>query len=100
MILYLLKTTACLFLFWAFYQLALEKEKMPVFNRFYLLGSFVLSLLFPFFILDLDSVAVNRGAQLVEAFNSQMLPIIQKTENWKSLLHPARKASWKRLITG
>lgn len=83
MILYLLKTTTCLFLCWAFYRLVLEKEKMSVFNRFYLLGSLVLSLLFPFFVLNLDSVAVNRGVQLVEAFNNQMLPIVQMTENWK-----------------
>jgi len=80
--LYILKTTACLFLFWAFYQLILEKEKMSLFNRFYLLGSFVLSLLIPFITIDLDSVATNSGAQLVESFNNRVAPIAQITENW------------------
>lgn len=84
MILYILKTTACLFLFWAFYQLVLEKEKMPLFNRFYLLGSFVLSLFVPFITIDLVSVATNNGAQLVEAFTNQVKPIAQITESWHS----------------
>ncbi len=80
--LYILKTTACLFIFWAFYQLVLEKEKMALFNRFYLLGSFLLSLLIPFITIDLDSVATNNGAQLVEFLNHQMTPIAQMSVSW------------------
>lgn len=45
--LYLLKSSACLFGFWAFYRLLLENSSMHHFKRFYLLGSLVASLVIP-----------------------------------------------------
>ena len=47
MILYLFKTILCSALFLLVYFLFLEKEKMYRFNRFYLLGSILLSLVIP-----------------------------------------------------
>ncbi len=47
MILYLLKFTLCSATLLLFYKLVLEREKLLRFNRFYLLGSLVLSLVLP-----------------------------------------------------
>lgn len=47
MILYLLKMSLCSAVLLLFYRLFLEKEKMLGFNRFYLLGSLVVSLVLP-----------------------------------------------------
>lgn len=47
MVLYLLKFSACLLIFLAFYKLALEKENMHMFKRFYLLGALVLAIIIP-----------------------------------------------------
>jgi len=44
---YLLKFTACLFIFWVLYIWLLEGQKMHLFKRFYLLGSFVAALIIP-----------------------------------------------------
>lgn len=49
MIPYFIKSTICLLLLLAFYQLFLEKEKMHQFNRYYLLGSVLFSFLVPFY---------------------------------------------------
>ena len=48
MIDFLIKSTICLSVFLGFYHLVLEREKMHQFNRFYLLGSIVISLVIPF----------------------------------------------------
>lgn len=47
MILYILKTSICTALFLGIYYLLLEKEKMPLFNRAYLLLSILLSFTIP-----------------------------------------------------
>jgi bla regulator protein blaR1 len=44
---YLLKSTLCLAIFYAFYKLILEKESMHMVKRFYLLGGMLLSFLIP-----------------------------------------------------
>ena len=47
MLVYILKSVACLAIFFAFYKLFLEKENMHRFKRFYLLGALLSSLLIP-----------------------------------------------------
>ncbi|MBK7099423.1 MAG: M56 family metallopeptidase [Sphingobacteriales bacterium] len=47
MIIYFLKTIACSAVFYALYHFIFQKEKMLVFNRFYLLGSLYLSFFIP-----------------------------------------------------
>lgn len=44
---YVLKTILCGAIFYAFYSLVLSREKILVFNRFYLLGSLLVSFLIP-----------------------------------------------------
>ncbi len=48
MVVYLLKSNACLLVFLLFYKLFLEKENMHVFKRFYLLGTIIVSFCIPF----------------------------------------------------
>ncbi len=47
MLVYLLKSSACLAIFLMFYQLLLEKERMHVFKRYYLLVSMIVALIIP-----------------------------------------------------
>ncbi len=47
MIVYLIKSTTCLAIFFLFYKLFLEKENMHIFKRFYLLGILVASFCIP-----------------------------------------------------
>ena len=47
MLVYLLKSTACMAIFLLFYKLLLEKEQMHIFKRFYLLTSILASFLIP-----------------------------------------------------
>ena len=47
MIIYLLKVTLCSACFLGFYRVLLEREKLLRFNRFYLLGSLLLSIVLP-----------------------------------------------------
>ncbi|MBM1105668.1 M56 family metallopeptidase [Aurantibacter crassamenti] len=47
MLIYIVKSAACLALLLLFYKIFLEKENMHVFKRFYLIGSLVLSLAIP-----------------------------------------------------
>src|SRR5680860_1690467 len=47
MVVFLLKSSACLTVFLMFYKLFLEKERMHTFKRFYLLAALVFSLLIP-----------------------------------------------------
>jgi len=70
MIDYLLKSASCLALLLLFYHLVLEKEKMHIFNRFYLLGSVIFSLLVPFATLTVASAT---------AFTEAVKPILYTT---------------------
>ena len=47
MLIYILKSAACLAILLVFYKLFLEKENMHVFKRFYLLGSLLFALIVP-----------------------------------------------------
>ncbi|PQB08091.1 hypothetical protein BST83_13780 [Polaribacter filamentus] len=64
MIPYFLKSATCLALLLVFYHFILEKEKMHTFNRFYLLGSLLFSLLAPLYIIYIDVASlIIRTAQ-------------------------------------
>jgi|GEM_PF-289416 len=56
MIIYILKSAACLALLLCFYHLVLEREKMHKFNRFYLLGSVLFSFLAPAFVIYIEAI--------------------------------------------
>ncbi|MEM7372970.1 MAG: M56 family metallopeptidase [Bacteroidota bacterium] len=66
MIIYLLKSILCLGLLLAFYFLFLEREKMHRFNRFYLLGGVMFSLLIPLYTIPLDAQPQDMVEQRVQ----------------------------------
>lgn len=66
MILYLIKVIICSGLFYLFYLLLLEREKMPVFNRFYLLVSLLFSYCIPLikFTVQLPAITATTDKNL------------------------------------
>lgn len=60
MTLYLLKSGILLLVFYAVYKLWLENEKMFRFNRIYLLGSLVFSLVIPLQLISITSGFSNK----------------------------------------
>lgn len=58
MIIYLIKVILCSGIFFLFYKLLLEKEKMHVFNRFYLLLSPVVSFVIPLITIHSKAIAL------------------------------------------
>lgn len=59
MIHFFLKSTICIFIFFIFYKLFLEKQKIHQFNRFYLLGMLLMSLIIPNIELSIESPLAN-----------------------------------------
>ncbi|MEM6863808.1 MAG: M56 family metallopeptidase [Bacteroidota bacterium] len=92
MILYLLKSTACLTLFFLFYKGLLESAQMHRFKRFYLLGSLVVSFIIPK-LTFVQYVEVSRIAPVqktplsIEPVSS--IPVPEETiTDWDSLNVP------------
>jgi hypothetical protein len=86
MIDFLIKSSISLFVLLAVYHLVLEKEKMHVFNRFYLLFSLIFSFVIPFITIEVmeelsKPIAKNNTIQIMEgtailAPETNYLPII------------------------
>ncbi|MFK7813302.1 MAG: M56 family metallopeptidase, partial [Maribacter sp.] len=74
MLLYLIKSGACMAIFLLFYKLLLENENMHVFKRFYLLGALVASLVIP------NLVFVEYVEQVVVE-EATTTPVIQSYTN-------------------
>ena len=84
MITYLIKFTVCGTLILLFYRAALEREKMLVFNRFFLLSGLLLSFLIPFIVLPfhLGNDFVRESAPLLSNVpvteTSEAIPTVEK----------------------
>lgn len=86
MVFYFLKSTACLLLFWGFYKLLLEREKMFVFNRFFLLSSLVLSFVIPLITIEIIGEPINDlPMQMVEFVTDNPTESIENTYDWQFL---------------
>ena len=59
MILYIIKSTIILIVFFCFYKFFLEKENMHIFKRFYLLSSVILSLIIPLNKIEVSKQVIN-----------------------------------------
>lgn len=70
MMIYLIKAILCSGIFLALYLCVLEKEKMHRFNRFYLLGSLLISFLIP--LIEVETQSVPLPTQIIE--NLSVLP--------------------------
>ncbi len=62
MVIFIIKSAVCLVAFFAFYKLLLEQEKMFVFNRFYLLGSLILSMIIPLITIEFQGEVISTAA--------------------------------------
>lgn len=82
MIDFIITSSVCLTLFLAAYHLLLEKEKMHTFNRFYLLGSILISLLIPFLSFEIIKeipVEASETVMVEELIPSQAVFVEEET---------------------
>ena len=90
MIDFLIKSTICLFIFLGFYHLVLEREKMHQFNRFYLLGSIIISLVIPFVtfeIIEIIPVTQSTELQIIDTIpSSSNETIIEEKINYLPII--------------
>jgi hypothetical protein len=94
MITYLVKSGLCLAILLAFYHLVLEREKMHQFNRFYLLGSVLISFLIPFAIIYVDPTPV-----ILDTSAEVILPISQETTSLdESIPTSSSSISWSQWV--
>lgn len=85
---FLLKSTACLAIFLAFYKLVLENESMHHFKRFYLMGVLLAALIIPN-IVFVEYVEVSQNTsvmQTVTNFNDSPQPMFEETDTEWSLI--------------
>ena len=91
---YLLKTILCSGIFYGFYFLLLEKEKMHRFNRFYLL----LSLILPFVI---PLITIEKQAEILPIIQDNFLiykPLGQNTAPWSPTTGQSEKINLLPII--
>ena len=80
MILYLFKSIFCSAIFLLVYLLLLEKEKMHRFNRWYLLGSIVCSLVIPLISFSIQPETLPALQNLQETYY-EIVQFAEKTSN-------------------
>ncbi len=78
MVLYLLKSAACLVVFLLFYKFFLERIHWHVFKRFYLLGSIVLALSIP--LITYTTYVVPAATTITYSATAQPIDITEVTE--------------------
>ncbi|WP_437397270.1 M56 family metallopeptidase [Flagellimonas lutimaris] len=93
MLVFLLKSTACLAIFLAFYKLVLEKESVHNFKRFFLLGALIASFLIPNIVFtEYVEIAKNTVAQNLTntsgtlEINTENLVAKESVFNWELML--------------
>ena len=85
MIDFLTKSTLSLMVFLVFYHLILEREKMHVFNRFYLLFSIVISLAIPF--ITFEIIKIVPVVENTEILNTVAVPtVVPENEELKNMM--------------
>ncbi|TMU54508.1 M56 family metallopeptidase [Flagellimonas algicola] len=71
MLIYILKSSACLVVLFLFYKLFLEKESIHTFKRFYLLGALVLSLIIPLLVfVEYIDAPITQEMDTLPLFNT------------------------------
>lgn len=84
MLFYFLKSAMCLLLFWGFYKLLLEREKIFFFNRFFLLGSLVLSFVIPLITIEIEGKkTVGLPMEAIEIISNETAVNIANTYDWQ-----------------
>jgi len=93
MISYLIKSGLCLAILLAFYHLVLEREKMHQFNRFYLLGSVLISFLIPFAI-----IYVEPSPVIAETSAELLIPMTQEVVQESQPVIESNSISWSQWL--
>lgn len=77
---FLINSSVCLFVLWLFYKLALENTSWHRFKRWYLLGSIVISISIPFFVVKTTIIPIE-ATPIMEFANSPVVTeIIEKDQ--------------------
>jgi len=88
---YLVESSFCLAIFYLFYMLFLKKETYFQFNRFYLIGTALLSLLIPIVNVDFNSASHITGAEqlypILHQVNDIQIGIQQTIAQESNILH-------------
>jgi hypothetical protein len=80
MITYILKSSLSLLLLFGLYWFLLRKEKLFVFNRFFLMASVVFSLVIPFIYIPVNFQVTPRLVEIIPAYHNE-IPEISTTGN-------------------
>ena len=72
---YIIKSSVSLLLMFGLYWFLLRKEKLFVFNRFFLVGSVVFSLIVPFISIPVNFQVTTQLNELIPAYNDIMTEI-------------------------
>ena len=75
MILYLIKSTLCLTLFYVVYKMVLESENMHFYKRIYLLSSLLFSFIVPFIVFETQTE--NTVALISKSIQKVVLPVAE-----------------------
>lgn len=96
MFIYFLKMIACSAAFYALYALVFQKEKMLVFNRFYLLAALVVSFLIPLITITIKvlAVAVTDNLQFLTSEPVPYSPVAKVSSSFESVV------SWQNMLSG
>lgn len=88
MLLFILKSSACLLLFLGFYKLVLEQENMHVFKRFYLLGAIATAILIPLitFTTYVEVAPLTPNIQEGVSLNTTIETSLLDDLNWSLIL--------------
>jgi len=88
---YLLESSFCLLVFYLFYRWFLKNETYFQFNRFYLIGTALLSLFIPILNIDFQSASQVSGAEqiypLLRKVNDLQIGIQQTIDQESNILH-------------
>ena len=81
---YLLESSAVLIVFYLLYEAFMKKEIFFNFNRFYLIGIVVFSLLIPFISFDFNKGKIAAIDHSIEEFNDFRMSYYETMETWES----------------
>jgi len=96
MIPYLIKSTACLLIFYGFFYFFLRPYKILIFNRFYLITSLIFSLIIPLIIIPVESDFTITAS--IDKFTLSMGQTIQGKEISRIPVYTAPQITYQDIL--
>ncbi|NND62210.1 MAG: M56 family metallopeptidase [Flavobacteriaceae bacterium] len=84
--LYIIKSVACLGIFFFFYKHVLEKTSNHIFKRYYLLGAVILALVIPLITFTQYAETESIIPTVVNATDGNIIPVIEESFNYFSII--------------